>query len=270
MLTGPDHLSALATLSANVNISQAFFLGIRWGIGHSTGLLVVGVFFIAISLGDKSAETVDVPDGVSKFFESLVGIFMISLGIYGMIRAWDRRPKASYGSIMQDVDGILQEEALEEASVEIANQLPSYHDHSGLHGIGSTGGVQSISDENTSTSDDESSTSCFRAVSSKSLAILAGIIHGLAGPGGVLGVIPAVQLHNARLATVYLATFCASSTLTMGCFATLYGSCSSRLASSRGRYREFVVECASASLSLIVGVTWLVLLSVGKLEDVFP
>ena len=34
----PDHLSALATLSANGGYA-AFKLGVRWGIGHSTGML---------------------------------------------------------------------------------------------------------------------------------------------------------------------------------------------------------------------------------------
>jgi hypothetical protein len=37
VLTGPDHLSALATLSANVGNGKAFSLGVRWGVGHSTG-----------------------------------------------------------------------------------------------------------------------------------------------------------------------------------------------------------------------------------------
>jgi len=37
VLTGPDHLSALATLSANVGQCRAFGLGVRWGLGHSAG-----------------------------------------------------------------------------------------------------------------------------------------------------------------------------------------------------------------------------------------
>ena len=42
VLTGPDHLSAIATLSANVgHTGAAFGLGVRWGLGHSTGLLLV-------------------------------------------------------------------------------------------------------------------------------------------------------------------------------------------------------------------------------------
>ena len=39
-----------------------------------------------------------------------------------------------------------------------------------------------------------------------------GIDHGVGGLGGVLGVTPAVQLHDARLACVYLVTFCMAAT----------------------------------------------------------
>ena len=115
-------------------------------------------------------------------------------------------------------------------------------------------------------------------ISPRTLALCAGIVHGLAGPGGVLGVIPAVQLHDAKLATIYLTCFCCSSTLTMGLFATMYGTCSSALSTSKNdnnsnpprRNRAFIIEMLSASLSIIVGITWLILLFLGKLDDVFP
>jgi hypothetical protein len=108
-------------------------------------------------------------------------------------------------------------------------------------------------------------------ISTKTVAFIAGIVHGLAGPGGVLGVIPAVQLQNAKLAVVYLSCFCISSTVTMGCFATMYGYCSSTIVKNgTGEGREFLIECVSAVLSILVGVTWLTLLALGKLEDIFP
>lgn len=53
VLTGPDHLSALITLSANVEKCRAFWYGVNWGLGHSTGVLVVGAIMIAF---DESQE----------------------------------------------------------------------------------------------------------------------------------------------------------------------------------------------------------------------
>lgn len=108
------------------------------------------------------------------------------------------------------------------------------------------------------------------------LAIAAGILHGVAGPGGVLGVIPAVELRDAKLAIIYLGTFCLTSTFVMAGFATFYGSLSDWMAGGSRRggrgssSRVLMVEVGSSLLSVCVGVIWLVLLAVGKLDEVFP
>ena len=143
------------------------------------------------------------------------------------------------------------------------------------------------------------STSCCEHQRKETLAFLAGIIHGFAGyvflvkkllsccykffrvhslkfillfpppsPGGVLGVIPAVKMENSKLASVYLLSFCIGSTFTMGIFAASFGCLSLSLA--RKANLEYQIHCISAASCILVGITWLVLLSMGKLEDVFP
>jgi hypothetical protein len=59
----------------------------------------------------------------------------------------------------------------------------------------------------------------------------------------------------------------------MGGFAAFYGTLSDWLAGGRqgqSANRVFMVEVGSALLSVCVGFIWLVLLVVGKLDDVFP
>ena len=75
VLTGPDHLSALATLSANVGNFRAFWYGVRWGIGHSTGLVLVGCFMIALS--GTSEDEVRVLNAFSLFI--CVCLFVLTL-----------------------------------------------------------------------------------------------------------------------------------------------------------------------------------------------
>lgn len=385
VLTGPDHLSALATLSAAdlADHSQqhvdsrwskkgkAFLLGVRWGIGHSVGLLTVGGILIAIEEG-SSNEWIGMDNTLTTVLESFVGVFMLVLGTYGLIKALRNREDAASsflvarrGSIPRDLkldhddrslvsgsssmmlddvdeeeqfemhlrDSVLDqmEEALEErssdsyddaarkhravqsrtgnmmlyseddasfssrqlnasmVSIPMVNELFPHHEEPSTSSTRVTRAstliakhTHAINNENNSISSNPMQHNknykyitccglekcCF--CTPGALALATGIIHGVAGPGGVLGVIPAVQLRNPHLAFVYLSTFCITSTLVMGGFALFYGALSKWLAGGENLSRVFLVEASSACLSIVVGIVWLVLLSLGKLENVFP
>lgn len=259
---------------------------------------------IFLTLGNGE-ETIEVPLGVTKFFESLVGVFMIGLGIYGIRRAWEKRLKEVYGNVpdaevpdststqeddvesaQEIIDSTSMKESMKEDDVESVQEaadtpsmqeddveIPvisdSYHNHFGLQPPDrvETSELDPVLPDHDS-NDGNRRCNYAQNVSTKTMAIWVGIVHGLAGPGGVLGVIPAVQLHDLKLAIIYLGCFCISSTFTMGIFAATYGIFSARLV--QGTQRAFQIECISASLSILVGITWLTLLSIGKLEDMFP
>ena len=78
---------------------------------------------------------------------------------------------------------------------------------------------------------------------------------------------PAVALKDSVKSAVYLASFCASSIVVMGALASAYGEATMRM--QRVCDVGFGCTVFSASLSLIVGVLWLVLLQLGILEDIF-
>ena len=328
VLTGPDHLSALATLSANRRCA-AFSLGVQWGLGHSTGLIIVGSALIAAS--DSGTEEVVVPELLSKILESVVGVFMLLLGIYGVIKAIRKRQMIdgddpSTLPLTKD-DLTLHENENDDndddASIALVPIKTSRGNSVGKDDKNNTregsGGDQSGEDDASSASAEKSKLHVTKGEPSMSLAdvdnskaaaaslappidqsfgssiserlspilswfqnirlfsktysprLLAlgvGIIHGVAGPGGILGVVPAIHLQDWKLATVYLGTFCITSTLAMGSFAALYGSFSAKISDQTNL--EFQLECFSAALSIIVGVIWLTLISLGKLEDFFP
>jgi hypothetical protein len=76
VLMGPDHLAAVAP-SAALRGRDAWRSGLRWGIGHSSGVLCVGIALILLR------QLVD----ISKYAwigERFVGIALIAIGIWGI------------------------------------------------------------------------------------------------------------------------------------------------------------------------------------------
>ena len=93
------------------------------------------------------------------------------------------------------------------------------------------------------------------------------LLKGAGGPGGVLGILPAVEMNNWVSTTAYLASFVFTSTLTMSLFAAFYGEVTKRIASAWDT--DFYLRILSYSLSMIVGSAWLVLSFFGTLDTVF-
>ena len=79
---------------------------------------------------------------------------------------------------------------------------------------------------------------------------------------------PAVGLHDTVKSFTYLCSFCLTSIVTMGVFAAAYGEATGRLG-DRSEVLAFRISMFSSSLSVVVGVLWLVLTAMGKLQEVF-
>ena len=90
-LTGPDHMSALVTVAVNERL-QAFWLGVRWGIGHSTGLLIVtgSMLILRDSYGMDEHAMLEKTTGMLNWF---VGFAMLAVGLWGYLKAYRLRQK---------------------------------------------------------------------------------------------------------------------------------------------------------------------------------
>jgi hypothetical protein len=81
VLSGPDHLAAIAPLSSGGR-RRGWVAGWTWGLGHSSGVVVVGV--LAIMFRDLLP-----PVGlVSAWGERAVGGALIALGFWALVRVF--------------------------------------------------------------------------------------------------------------------------------------------------------------------------------------
>lgn len=79
VLSGPDHLVALAPWSIEQR-GRAWIMGIRWGLGHAGGVIVMGL----LSLWLREVLPLN---WLSSWAERLVGAVLIGIGIWGFRKA---------------------------------------------------------------------------------------------------------------------------------------------------------------------------------------
>ena len=79
VLSGPDHLAAIAPYAVDSK-SRAWRTGIRWGLGHTTGVLSVGLLLLVLR------DSLPL-EAVSEWSERLVGLALLSIGTWGIYTA---------------------------------------------------------------------------------------------------------------------------------------------------------------------------------------
>jgi hypothetical protein len=79
VLSGPDHLAAIAPLAAR-RAGRAWMPGVRWGLGHSAGVALVGV----LSLWLRDLLPIDL---LSSWGERLVGVMLLGIGLWALRKA---------------------------------------------------------------------------------------------------------------------------------------------------------------------------------------
>jgi hypothetical protein len=246
VLAGVDHLSALATLSVGSSW-RALKLGIRWGLGHSAGLVLVTGLFLLLK------GEIDIAS-VKRYCDGIVGLFMILLGIYSIycaIRSYIAKRDISLG-----YDRELDTTQGKSYPSSLYKKYDPQEPEDPSQDMEQPGWSQwSIGDMKNSTTQ-------------KLLAFLIGIVHGVAGPGGMLGVIPAIEMKNWYSSVLYLTSFVTSSTLCMGAFAAVFGEVTKRAGSTSG-FVELLINVCSSALSIVVGITWITLSVMGKLDELF-
>lgn len=83
VLSGPDHLAAVAPLSLT-RWKKAVPIGFRWGLGHSSGVLFVGLLALLFR------ELIPM-EAISSWGERGVGVMLIGIGLWGIRKSLKTR-----------------------------------------------------------------------------------------------------------------------------------------------------------------------------------
>jgi ABC-type nickel/cobalt efflux system permease component RcnA len=182
VITGPDHLAAVTPLAINSR-NHAWKIGISWGIGHTTGMLILGGLFLLFK------EFIPI-EKISAHSEIIVGILLIAIGTWAIFRV-------------------------------LGGKFSRFHFHPHLH-TGPSPYVH-IHPHSHSVIHEHQHSHVKSYRQNAWTALLVGIVHGLAGFSHLLAVLPTLALPSETDAVLYLGGFAGGTIFTMFSFAFLLG-----------------------------------------------
>ncbi len=126
VVTGPDHLGAVAPLALHGRF-RAWWEGVRWGCGHSVGVILVGM----AALGLREAFPLAL---LSAGSERLVGVLLIGIGVW----TWLQARKITVHRHAHEHNGLSHAHE----HLHLSGESPSAHQHShAAVGIGALHGL---------------------------------------------------------------------------------------------------------------------------------
>lgn len=239
VLSGPDHLVAIAPLAADEERPH-WRAGFQWGLGHTAGVLVIGVLLLSF----RELLPIDL---ISAYSERIVGAALIGVGLWGGYRATRLQVhRHNRGAVhahvkakvhlkvdptFKDVKTMVHlkvDPTFMDAVVSTTVEHERQHRHPHLHGHART-----------------------RA------SFAMGLLHGLAGSSHLFGVLPALAMPTRMDAGMYLGGFGIGAVAAMTAFAALVGFVAGGAERrSLGAYRGMLYACSLSAL--LVGGFWLV------------
>lgn len=238
-----DHLVAVSTIVSEYrNPLRAIWIGVSWGLGHTTTLLIAGVTLVLLKIS--------LPEKLTLFFEFLVGIMLVLLGIQIF---WNFRKKRVHLHPHQAAQGNHQHFHSHEDSGEhvhhrmTLNNLPSFLIAGIFSGEHRRGKIQGPGKP------------FFRLKS-----FIVGTVHGLAGSAALLLLIVA-SLRSTWAGILYILLFGLGSVVSMGLL-TIFISFPFAASSKLPRL-NYVVQGVAGFLSIILG--FILMFRIGIVEGLF-
>jgi cytochrome c biogenesis protein CcdA len=215
VVSGPDHLAAVTPLAIE-NRKKAWHIGFFWGLGHVLGMLGIGGLYLAFR------EVINV-EKISGYSEYLVGIVLIGIGVWAIIKAVKHFHSHHVHPHYHDKPS---------PQVHIhrhghADEFEHHHQH------------QKTSNQNSIT------------------ALLIGTLHGFAGISHFLLILPTLALPSMKDSIIYLTGFAIGTIITMVAYALILGLVAQKTTDFPKSKVFRNLRIVAGSLAIGVGIYWL-------------
>ncbi len=218
VLSGPDHLAAIGPLAVNSK-RRTWLIGVSWGIGHLSGMMLIGLVFFYLK------EFIPA-DFISENSERLVGIMLIIIGIWAIYKM------LTYHHVDEHVHDHAHTDSQDHAWV---HRHHHHHETSGNHNHTHT---ESIKQGNLA-------------------AFGIGVLHGLAGVSHFIGMLPTLAFESRVDSAMYLTGFGFGTILAMVMFSTIIGLVARKASQSRKDTLFRSINGIAGITAIFVGIFWL-------------
>ncbi|MDP3461309.1 MAG: sulfite exporter TauE/SafE family protein [Bacteroidales bacterium] len=218
VISGPDHLAAVTPLAID-NKLKSWFIGLGWGIGHTGGMLLIGILFILF----KNFIPIE---AISAYGEIVVGFVLIGIGTWAIWKVFGKPH--------------LRIHAHPHTHFEADGSYTHVHDHEhparNIHQHEHSKVVRQ----------------------SFFTAITIGVIHGFAGVSHLMGILPTLAFESNFDSAMYLTGFGAGTIAAMVAFSFLLGFVAWQTDERFKPVIFKTIQLSGAGISIIVGIFWII------------
>jgi hypothetical protein len=244
VVTGPDHLAAITPLSIDSR-SKSWKVGLSWGIGHTLGMLLIGLLFVVFR-GLLPVEA------ISKHSDTIIGFLLIGIGIWSVLRIYLRHKHGNlphthfhtepylYAHIHKHSHGL-------KPVLNHENTRLHTHPHSFLH-------RNSHPEEHTHEHSQGPSGTLKKNVLT---ALGIGIIHGFAGFSHLFALLPSLAFPSVWDSVTYVSAFALGTISTMVLFSFIMGKIAYQSAVKNKSVFLKGFTLGGGILAIIVGIIWI-------------
>jgi ABC-type nickel/cobalt efflux system permease component RcnA len=246
VLSGPDHLIAVAPFAMK-RPWIGLRIGVHWGLGHACGVMFVGAIGVLL----RSFINVEL---LSRFAEGIIGFVLIGVGVWAILQTRNILAHShSHLPASNHEKHVTSKMTFKELfALHLTKRQFEKINHADHHSLLQTAPNREIHAHPHAYFRGDSTpfrSPKFRVVPG---SFLVGILHGAAGTGHLLGVIPTLSLPPI-LGAFYLCSFGIAAVVAMGVFGLMMGILGNRLAPAILRRFMF----GSGTMAIVLGLIWL-------------